>query len=376
VIRVLQLLTSTALGGGPRQVLHLVRHLPAREFRVAVAGPRDERFAADLRALGVEPAELAVDTLRAFPLTLRRVIRLLRATGADLVHTHGKGAGLYGRVAARLAGVPSIHTFHGIHYESYSAPGRCLYLSLERTLARITHTVINVSATQDAEALRLGVARPGRSVVVVNGIDVDELDARPAGRRFELGLHDGDQVVGCVARFDPVKHHETLMEAMALVAERNPRVVLLLVGEGPERSRIEARADQLKLRVVVRPAAVAWRTNVYACCDLYAAASSKEGLPLAPLEAMASGLAVVATDVAGHADVVDRGRTGLLVPVQAGPRGLAADIGALLDDRERRARMGRAGRERVLAKFTVRSMVEETAAVYREAAPRAARRRG
>jgi glycosyltransferase involved in cell wall biosynthesis len=74
--------------------------------------------------------------------------------------------------------------------------------------------------------------------------------------------------------------------------------------------------------------------------------------------------------------VVERGRTGLLVPAHAGARGLAADIGSLLDDRERRARMGRAGRERVLAKFTVRSMVEETAAVYRAAAPRVTSRRG
>jgi glycosyltransferase involved in cell wall biosynthesis len=376
VIRVLQLLTSTALGGGPRQVLHLVRHLPASEFRVAVAGPRDERFAADLRALGVEPVEEALDTLRAFPLTLRRVTRLVRAIGADVVHSHGKGAGLYGRLAARLAGVPSVHTFHGIHYESYSGPGRFLYLSLERALARITHTVINVSGTQDVEARRLGLARPGHSAIVVNGIDVDELDARPATTRIELDLHAGDEVVGCVARFDPVKHHELLVEALALVAERHPRAVLLLAGEGPERSRIEARADELKVRVVVRPAAVAWKTNVYASCDLYAAASSKEGLPLAPLEAMASGLAVVATDVPGHADVVERGRTGLLVPAHAGARGLAADIGSLLDDRERRARMGRAGRERVLAKFTVRSMVEETAAVYRAAAPRVTSRRG
>ena len=373
MIRVLELLTSTVLGGGPRQVLQLVRHLPASEFQVSVAGPRDERFAADLRTVGVELVEMRVDSLRAFPRTLRRVTRLLRDGQADVIHTHGKGAGIYGRLAARLAGVPAVHTFHGIHYESYSRAGQRLYLTLERALARITHTVINVSVTQDEEALRLGVARPSRSRVVVNGIDVAELDARPRSGRADLGLRDDDQVIGCVARFDPVKRHAVLVEALAIVAERHPRVVLLLAGEGPERERIEQHAKLRNVHFRLSPAATAWKTNLYSACDLYAATSSKEGLPLAPLEAMASERAVVATDVPGHRDVVDRGKTGLLVPLDAGAAGLASDMSSLLDDPERRRQMGQAGRMRVLHEFTVESMVAKTAEVYRAAA---ASRRG
>lgn len=366
-IRVLHLLTTTALGGGPRQVFHLVRGLPAGEFQASVGGPWDARFAADLRTLGIELAEVAADSLRAFPLTLQRVTRLIRDTRADVVHTHGKGAGLYGRLAARLAGVPSVHTLHGFHYESYSRAGRHAYLALERWLAGVTHIVINVSKTQEAEALRLGVARPGRSAVVVNGIDVDEFDARPVSARAELGLSADDQVVGCVARFDPVKNHRLLVDALALLAERHPNVVLLLAGEGPEQARIEQRAAERKVRVVFRPGAIAWKTNPYSSCDLYVASSSKEGLPLAPLEAMASQRAVVATDVPGHQDVVVHQQTGLLVPGED-DAALATAIESLLDDPARRRRMGQAGRERVLNHFTVRSMVEGTAAVYRAAA--------
>ncbi len=365
MIRVLQLLTSTALGGGPRQVVHLVRHLPAGEFQVSAAGPPDARFAADLRAVGVELAEVAVDSLRAFPVTLRRAARLVRDTRADVVHTHGKGAGLYGRLAARLAGVPSVHTFHGIHYESYSPAGQSVYLALERTLARVTHTVINVSATQDAEAQHLGLARPGRSAVVVNGIDVAELDARPARQIASLRRHPDDPVVGCVARFDPIKNHETLVSALALVSRRHPTAVLLLIGEGPEKARIDRLAGDLNVRVV-SPGSIGWEANVYANCDLYATASSKEGLPLAPLEAMASRLAVVASDVPGHRDVVEHGRTGLLAAPDA--PALAAAIESLLDDPERRRRMGHAGRERVLREFTVQTMAAKTADVYRVAA--------
>jgi glycosyltransferase involved in cell wall biosynthesis len=370
VIRVLQLLTTTELGGGPRQVFHLVRHLPKTEFDLSVAGPWDERFAADLRTVGVELEAVAVDSLRAFAPTLRRVTKLVRDARADVVHTHGKGAGFYGRLAARWAGVPSVHTFHGIHYESYSPAGQLLYLALERWLARLTHTVINVSKTQDEEAQRLGVARAGRSAVIVNGIDVGELDARPASGRAALGLKADDQVVGFVARFDPVKKHDVLLRAFERVTRRHPNAVLLLVGEGPKKAEIDRLAGRLGVRVV-SPGALGWEANAYSTCT----ASSKEGLPLAPLEAMASGLAVVATDVPGHRDVVDHEATGLLVPAEDDAK-LAAAIESLLGDPERRARMGRAGRARVLREFSLQSMVDKTAEVYRAAArSRAASRR-
>jgi len=203
VIRVLELLTTTALGGGPRQVYHLVRHLPADEFGVSVAGPGDRWLAEQLQPLRVEAVEVAVDTLRGFPLTLRRTLRLVRETRADVVHTHGKGAGLYGRLAAWLAGVPAVHTSHGIHYESYSGVGRRAYLALERRLSRITHTLINVSDSQEAEALALGVARRGRSSVVVNGIDVDELAARAPPARPRRWRAAGARALRCVARLGP-----------------------------------------------------------------------------------------------------------------------------------------------------------------------------
>ena len=375
VIRVLQLLTSTAPGGGPRQVLHLIRHLPADEFSVSAAGPSDQRFSADLQALGMKLGEVAVDSLRAFPMTLRAVERIVRDARADLVHTHGKGAGLYGRLAAWLCDVPSVHTFHGIHYERYPRAGQYLYLDA-RAMAGGCHAHGD-QRVHDAAGRSAGPGcRAGRaSTVVVNGIDVRELDARPKTERATLGLSDA-HVVGCVARFDRVKQHAVLVDAVALVRERHPKVVLLLTGEGPEEARIVQRAEEKKVRVVISPGATAWKTNPYSSCDLYVTTSSKEGLPLAPLEAMASERAVIATKVPGNEDVVDHETTGLLVPPDGGAPALARAITALLDDPERRARMGQAGRARVLREFTIKSMVDKTAEVYRAAAAsRAASRR-
>ena len=378
MIRVLQLLTATTLGGGPRQVYHLVRRLPRDEFTVCVGGPENRRYHEQLGALGVALAPLDVDRRGRFWRTVFRTLRLIRESRAEVVHTHGKGAGFYGRVAALVAGVPVVHTFHGIHYESYPRAGRCLYLALERCLAHLTHTVINVSASQDTEALALGVSRPGRSAVVVNGIDAEELDTlSPWGRSSLLTFEREDvTVLGCVARFDPVKRHEVLLRALSRIAPRHPRVRLLLVGGGPEEHRIKRLAVALPIPPgsIVFPGALGWRTNPYAAMDIYVTASAKEGLPLAPLEAMASRLPVIASDVPGHREVVAHGETGLLVAPED-DKALAEAIESLLDDSERRARMGRAGRERVLRDFAIGPMVEKTAAIYRAAVVTPGRRR-
>ncbi len=367
MIRVLELLTTTAPGGGPRQVYDLARCLPRSEFEVAVAGPRDGPFFDRFRALGVSVA--AVPTGRLRPRPLLATVRLIRRLGIEVVHTHGKGAGLHGRLAARWTGAAAVHTFHGIHYESYRRPLQLLYLGLERRLACWTHTVIHVSPTQEAEARRLGLAAPDRLATVINGVDLDEQDRRVAASpltRARLGLGPDVAVLGSVARFDPVKRLDALVGALQFL--NRPGVALLLVGDGPEAERLrrQVAAAGLGERVVF----AGWLDDparVHPALDLYVAASLKEGLPLAVLEAMGAGLAVVATDVPGHRDVVKDDETGLLV-APGDERALAAAIGALLDDPERRRRMGRAGRARVGRDFAIRPMVEKTAEIYRAAA--------
>lgn len=366
MIRVLELLTTTAPGGGPRQVYDLVRHLPAGEFEVFIAGPRDGAFFERFRDLGLTVTEVGVNRLRPWPLVA--TIKLVRDLGIQVIHSHGKGAGLYGRPAARWTGVPAVHTFHGIHYESYPPRIQKLYLDLERRLSRWTRTIINVSATQEAEAQALRLSGPRQSVTVINGVDLDEQDRVIAASpmpRASLGLGRDQFVLGTVARFDAVKRLDTLIGALREL--KRPRVSLLLVGGGPENDRLqrEAAAAHLGGRVIF----TGWlddSARVYPAIDLYVAASAKEGLPLALLEAMGAGLAVVATDVPGHRDVVRHDDTGLLVP-PGDERALAAAIATLMDDPARRRRMGRAGRERVRKEFGIRAMVERTAEVYRAA---------
>jgi glycosyltransferase involved in cell wall biosynthesis len=367
VIRVLELLTTTALGGGPRQVYDLARHLPRDEFEVSVAGPRDGAFVERFHDLGLTVAPVGAN--RIDPRALWATLRLVRRLGIEVIHTHGKGAGLYGRLAARWTGVPAVHTFHGLHYEGYPPGLRTAYLGLERRLSRWTRTIINVSATQEAEALALRLFAPRQSVTVINGVDLDALDRIVATApipRERLGLTRDAFVLGSVARFDPVKRLDTLVGALRALTR--PCVSLLLVGGGPEGDRLRRLVDAARLndRVIF----AGWlddSARVYPAIDLYVAASAKEGLPFALLEAMGAGLAVVATDVPGHRDVVRHEETGLLVPPDDGGA-LAAAIESLMDDPERRRRMGQAGRARVRKEFGLGPMVEKTAAVYRAAA--------
>jgi glycosyltransferase involved in cell wall biosynthesis len=368
-IRVLELVVSTQLGGGPAHVRDLIAGLPREEFTITVAGPGGGPLAEVYRRLGAGFIDLPLDRLS--PLNFLRVFRLIRARDTHVVHSHGKGAGLYGRVAAWLARVPAVHTFHGIHYADYGLVPGGAYLSLERGLASTSETIIHVSSGQAQEARRLGLAPTDRTQIIVNATDCVRVRAlaeeQPLSREA-LKLPPEGLVLGTVARFDPVKALDVLVESFALLALRCPPARLLIVGDGPERGRVEslARTRGVQDRVVFA-GFVPDAPRCFPVMDLYVSASRREGLPLSLLEAMACGLPVLATRVSGHEEVVVHDLTGLLVPPDD-PAALAGAAAALLGDPERRRRMGEAGRERVEREFSVSRMVAATAAVYRAAA--------
>jgi glycosyltransferase involved in cell wall biosynthesis len=369
-IRVLELVVSTDLGGGPIHVRDLISGLPPEEFEITVAGPGRGPLAETFGRLGAEFVDVPLDRL--FPQNVSRVLRLIRKRRIQVVHSHGKGAGLFGRLAAWWAGVPAVHTFHGIHHADYSSVGRRTYVNMERLLASTSETIIHVSSSQAREAEVLKLAPADRTQIIVNAtpyaIVRDLAEKQPLSREaLDLPPYGAGGVLGTVARFDRVKALDVLIEAFALLPPPLSKARLLIIGDGPERGRLEALARDLKVAERVRFAGfIADAPRCMPAMDLYVSASRREGLPLSLLEAMACGLAVVATRVAGHVDAVEDGVTGLLVPVD-NPGALASAMGALLGDSERRRRMGEAGRERVERDFSVSRMVAATAAVYRAA---------
>ena len=345
-----------------------MRRLPKSEFDVVVGAPRDGIFFERFQALGLRVVEFPPSRLSLRHLLL--AIRLIRRFDIAVVHTHGKGPGLYGRLAAWWTGASSVHTFHGIHYAGYPRIGRWLYLALERQLSRLSRTIINVSASQSVEGLGLRLFTAEQNAVVVNGIAPEEISramSESPVRRDSLALTAEDVVLGCISRFDPIKRLEVLLAAVQRLVGRLPRVTLLLVGAGTEEERIRRLTVEMGLQGrVIFTGFLENPARVYPALDLYVTASEKEGLPLSLVEAMCAGLAVVATDVSGHRDVVIHGETGLLVPPNDGAA-LADAIAELIADPVRRRAMGEAGRRRALADFELQLMVDATAAIYRRA---------
>ena len=365
-IRVLQLLVSTSPGGGPRHVYDLVRNLSRSEFEFMVGAPRDGIFFERFQELGIPVTEIPLGQVGIRQLFA--TIRLIRRHGVDLVHTHGKGPGLYGRLAARWLGIPAVHTFHGIHYGSYPWIGQRLYLMLERYLARLSHTIINVSASQEAEGLNLQLFSAGQSVVITNGVDFEEMDhllLESPVKRESLGLGPNDFVLGCVSRFDPVKRLEVLLDALGRLRDRIPDVMLVLVGGGGEEDRIRHLARRLGLQDrVIFTGFLEAPARIYPALDLYLSTSSKEGLPLALVEAMGAGLATVATDVPGHRDVLRQGKTGLLIPAD-NDSALADAVVSLWADPIKRAALSKAARQWAREELGIEQMLKRTALAYR-----------
>lgn len=293
------------------------------------------------------------------------LLAAFRAERFDLVHAHMPISGLLARAAARAAGVPRIaYTGHGF---LFNQPGpwwrRALSLRLERLGGRITDVFLTVSEEEAADARRLGI-HP-RAVAVRNGRDPAVFRPDPAARaalRAELGAREGDCVVIAVSRLVRHKGHPELLRAMESAP---PNAVLWVVGERLPSDHGEDLAPHFARAAAAlgpRLKRLGYRHDVarlLAAADVFALPSHFEGLPMSVIEAMLTGLPVVATDIRGPREQVVQGETGLLVP-PAAVAPLAEAIARLAADPALRARMGAAGRARALERFTEAAVVART----------------
>ncbi|MGW3401921.1 glycosyltransferase, partial [Streptomyces zhihengii] len=291
-MKVLHIVTGLGVGGAEQQLRLLLRHLPAAFACDVVTLTNPGAVAAGLRADGVSVTHLGMGGNRDLG-ALPRLVRLVRRGGYDLVHTHLYRACVYGRIAARLAGVPSVATEHSlgeaeIEGRPLTRANRALYLATERLGA----ATVAVSPTVEARLRAWGV--PGRRIhVVPNGVDADrfafDAAARAAVRR-RLGLDEDVFVVGGVGRLVPGKRFDLLVEAVAAL----PDAVLLLAGDGPEREALRALA--VRLGAAGRVRLLGERADVPAllsAMDAFVSASREEAFGLAVVEALAAGLPVL-----------------------------------------------------------------------------------
>ncbi|MGH2595280.1 MAG: GNAT family N-acetyltransferase [Actinomycetota bacterium] len=296
-------------------------------------------------------------------LAFRELLAIFRRERFDLVHTHNPKPGVMGRVAARLAGVPCvIDTVHGLYATPDNGLGRRLpVLTAEWVAARFSDLELYQSAEDLAWARRLRVTRPGRSIHLGNGIDLSQFSPDLAGEervrklRSELGIAEDELVVGTVGRMVREKGYLELFEAARIIRSSRPNVRFLVVGDR-DADKADAVSQDEILAVGGDFVFVGWREDVadlMALMDVFALPSWREGMPRSAIEAAASGVPLVLTDIRGCREVARDGVEGLLVPVRD-PRRLAEAILRLLEDPALRRRLGAAARARAESRFDER----------------------
>jgi glycosyltransferase involved in cell wall biosynthesis len=309
-----------------------------------------------VRAEGIEVLELGrrskVDVWRWRPL-----VRMLRSGRVDVVHAHKFGSNLWAALLTPRGRLPVLLA----HEHSWSYE-RALRRFVDReVIGRRADAIVAVSPTDRMRMVELERIPAEKVVFIPNGIPDRPVGDGKAVRR-DLGLKVSDPVVGTVCGLRPEKELETILRALGRLAPRRPRLRFVVVGDGPERRRLEQLATQLGVPTVF----LGHRPNeevpdLLAAMDVVVCSSRFEGMPLAVLEWMAAGKAIVASRVGGIPTILEHGREALLVP----PRDYAAfaeEIDRLLDDPLERQRLGEAAQRRQREAFrfdqTV-SLVEE-----------------
>lgn len=286
--------------------------------------------------------------------------KLLRRERFDMVHVHTPAAAFVGRIAARLAGVPRIvYTAHGFYFHEHMPwPKRSLIVAMEWFAGRFTHTLFTQSAEDAVSARRLGLCRTGDILAIGNGSDParfypsDDESARQR-LRASLGADDERPVIIMIGRLVAEKGYPELVEAMrALDAHLwiiGDRLQSDHAGAIDETLRQVEKDAELRRKIIL----LGYRSNVpdlLRAGDMFVLPSHREGMPLSIIEAMLTGLPVVATNIRGSRELVIDGETGILVPVGA-TDDLAEALHGLIVDNGLRNRMGTAGLNRARERY-------------------------
>lgn len=377
--RVLLAITKSELGGAQRYVDQLVRLLPRHGFEPVVACGGDGWLVDQARAAGAEVIQVpGLSAARTFQglaelRTLGELGRLIREGDFDVVHGNSTRAGFLTRWAAHRARVPVvIFTAHGFFFqERMHGLRRATYAAAERLAARWSDAIITVSEADRTAAVRAGLCPVEKLITIRNGLDQDHLLRLRQGRvhagRTALPCGGSSSfLVGTLANLYPTKGLDHLVGAMADVRKVEPSARLVVVGEGPERLRLEAlvRVHGVEGTVTfLGRMADPWR--VLSGVDLFVLSSTKEGLPFALIEAMAAGLPIVATRVGGIPEVLVDGRSALLVP-PGDPGALSQAICRLLREPRLATALGEEAQHAFLGDgLTAEAMAAATAGLYR-----------
>lgn len=378
-VKVLHIITRLDRGGSATNTIETLARFRRDLFDATLLSGRtkdpDGEIQAQLEKKGIRYAWLPSlvrdpdlwNDLKAFV----QLYFFIRKGHYDIVHTHSSKAGILGRWAAWLAGVPHIlHSPHGhIFYGYYSAFVTRIFIGMEWLTSKITEKIITLTQIEKEDHLKFKIAPAAKFVPIYSGIDIEHFSERVVDRakvRKALGVSEKAPLIGSVARLDPVKGNRYVVESIPEVLRRFPEAVLLLVGDGSERGFLEQRVRDLGISGHVK--FLGFRDDVadlLHTIDVFVLASVNEGMGRVLLEAMACRKPVIATRTGSIPEIVRDGENGMLVPV-SDAAALSRAMVELFSNAEKAAGMAQKGKEFVSEVFSTRYMVQCVEKLYQE----------
>lgn len=368
-MRILYVVTAAEWGGAPNHVLQLVKYALRNGCEVGIVAACEPRFMNELSLMDVRifPNPYFVRQINPWKdlNALFVVFRAIKEFNPDIVHAHSTKAGLAARLSCAILKKPVIFTVHGWAFtEGQNFIKRMIFAFLERLAAKFTTKFICVSKYDKELAIKWKITNPDKITVIHNGVDPTIFESPGSSSiREDLGVGNLPIVV-FVGRLTIPKDPFTLIEAVKNLSYL--QFVLLVVGDGEFRIPLEKYVYENKLsKNIIFLGQRSDVPSILNASDIFVLSSLWEGLPYVVIEAMMSGLPVVATNVGGVSELVDDGITGFLVPPKD-PYALADAIKKLIDDPKLRKKMGDLGRKKALDSFTLNKMLSQIWQVYYE----------
>jgi len=372
MIKVLHIITQLVLGGAQDNTLVTVAKHDRSKFEVHLAShpsgfwlERSKKVADVFHPLPnlVNPISPLQDII-----ALIEIVKLLRSEKFDVIHTHSSKAGILGRWAGRIAGIPVVvHTVHGFAFHDFmSNSKKFLYILIERISSSCADFYITVSELNRKEAVQLQLFELDNSATIYSGIDLTKLDrdADLSLVKSQIGIPDKWQTIVSVGRLDKQKSPNILIDAFAQVVDQCPETILLLVGDGELLEELEIQVNRLELTNKVR--FLGSREDVpeiLKIADIFALSSLWEGLGRAMTEAMLIGKPVVVPEIYGIPEIVHHRETGLLFEAKNVSQ-LAEHLVFLLQNPQERERLGENAKNLTRRLFDGDIMVSQIETVY------------
>jgi glycosyltransferase involved in cell wall biosynthesis len=386
--KIIHIITRLDKGGSAEDTIQTIIGIDKKKYEVIlVKGPTYESkmskeehasVIADLKELQLKGVKIVNN-----PFLLRRInpvydllalfylyVFLIKEKPA-IVHTQTSKAGLLGRLAAKLVGIPIIiHKPHGHVFFGYFGPFKTkIFIILERLASRITDKIVALTNGEKEDYFLYKIADEDKLVVMPSGVELNKLKEltlkEKQNFKRELGIPETSLVVGTVGRLVPVKGFEFLIEAAKYIISKHPDTLFIFTGDGHLKQNLEKKAFDLGINENI--IFLGWSDDVPKIISIYnvfALPSLNEGMGRVLVEAMALGKPIVASKIGGIPDLVIHEKNGFLVPPK-NPKELAKYIQILLEDEEKRERMGRAGKE-IALNFSAEAIIAKTSELYNE----------